>query len=235
MHFSLKSLFATSAFGLAALLPAAHGQLTLSGSSFGTFLDPTHANTVVTNGTPVSLFESGIPWRASDNATSIQFTGDTFTDVGNGERLDLGRIDITNGMTLLGSTATSAAMDLYLNLPENGIADFKLTTLMFAVDNTANHGDAVPDLFLIGHSRANTLIIDGRAVTFDLRVTTPSFMTSPGSAIAEGSAAAEELYAYVHFTPVPEPSTYALWGTGLLAGLVALRRFRGLRNAPTAA
>lgn len=234
MHLSLKSLLATSVLGLAAVVPA-QGQLLLSGSSHGTFVAPDHANTVVTNGSPVSLFESGIPYRASDTQTSIRFTGESFSGVGDGDRLDLGQIDITNGMTLLGSTATSAAMDLYLNLPANGIAGFKLTTLMFAIDNTANNGTAVPDLFLIGHTGANPLWVNGRLVQFDLQLTNPAFLTAPGAAIAEGSTGMEGLFAHVHFSPVPEPSTYAAWAAAVLLGLIGYRRFRGAGTLPAAA
>lgn len=230
MHPFLKSLAAASTLGLVAALPSANAQLLLSGSTYGEFVDPGHAFTTVTNGATQSTFASGTPYRPfapfNDTQTSITFTGSTFNDVGNGDQLDLGAIDITNGRTLLGTTAHNAAMDLYLNLPEHGIVDFKLTTLLFTIDSTANNGSLIPDLFLLGHTGANQIKINNQLVTFDLQFTNPEFGIGDGAAIGEGTSAMNGIYAYLHFTPVPEPSTYALWGAVLLVGLIAFRRFR---------
>lgn len=238
MHPFLKPLLAISALGLAAALPSAHAQLLLSGTSYGAFDDPALTYTSVSNSAAVSLFESGVPYRPfapyNDTKTSIEFTSSTFADVGDGDQLDLGALQIENGITLLGTTAGWASMNLFLNLPEYGVLDFKLTTLLFTIDNTANGPGLanVPDLFLVGHTAENSLVINGNRIHFDVQLTKPQFGAGDGASISEGSFADLGLYATVNFTPVPEPSTYALWGTALLVGFVGLRRFRA---APTTA
>ncbi len=238
MHSFLKPLLAASAVAFATVLPTAHAQLLLSGTSHGAFVDPGLTYTSVSNGPAVSLFESGVAYRPfapyNDTTTSITYTGGAFTDVGAGDQLDLGSIEIRNGVTLLGTTASWAAMDLYLNLPEHGVLDFKLTTLLFSIDNTANAGGTanIPDLFLVGHAAVNPLVLGGSAVNFDLQLSQPEFSMGSGASIAEGSLADLSLYATFDMTPVPEPSTYALWAAALLTGFVALRRFRA---APVAA
>ena len=232
MHSFLKSLLAASAVALATATPAAHAQLFLSGTSYGEFVDPGLTFTSVNNGPVVSVFESGVPYRPAapynDTSTSITFTGSTFTDIGAGDQLDLGTIQIRNGITLLGTTASWAAMDLYLDLPEHGVLDFKLTTLLFSIDNTANAGGTgnVPDLFLVGHSAVNPLVLGGSNVNFNLQLSQPDFGVGPGASIAEGSLADLSLYATFEMTPVPEPSTYALAAAALLVGLVSFRRYR---------
>ncbi len=232
MHSFLKSLLAVSTLAIATAVPTAHAQLILSGSSYGEFVDPGLTFTSVSNGPVVSLFESGVPYRPAapfnDTTTSITFTGAAFSNVAAGEQLDLGSIAIRNGITLLGTTASWAAMDLYLNLPDHGVVDFKLTTLLFSIDNTANAGGIanVPDLFLVGYSAVNPLVLGGSAVNLNLHLSQPEFGTGAGASIAEGSVADLSLYATFDMTPVPEPSTYALGAAALLIGFIALRRFR---------
>jgi hypothetical protein len=236
MHFVLRNLLAASALSLSSLVPALQAQLELSGTASGAFSDPGSAFTQVTNGPVVSLFESGVPYRPDapyfDAVTSIRYTGSSFANVGEGEQLDLGLLNITNGITLLGTTAKTAKMDLYLHLPADGITNFKLTTLLFSIDTTANQGGLVPDLFLIGHSDVNSLNVGGRKVSFDLNLTNPAFATGDGASIREGQSATDGLYATLHFSPIPEPSTYALFGAALLAGVALWRRSRaGLSSA----
>jgi len=231
MHSFLKSLLAVSTLAIATAVPTAHAQLILSGSSYGEFVDPGLTFTSLTNGPVVSLFESGVPYKPAaphnHTTTAITFTGATFSNVAAGENLDLGAIEIRNGITLLGTTASWAAMDLYLNLPDHGIVDFKLTTLLFSIDNTANAGVGnVPDLFLVGYSAVNPLVLAGSAVNFNLHLSHPEFGIGDGASIAEGSIADLSLYATFDMTPVPEPSTYALAAAALLVGFIAFRRFR---------
>jgi hypothetical protein len=232
MRILLKPVLATAAFGLAALLPSARAQLTIAGSTHGDFVDPGLAHTVVTNGPVVSLFSSGIPFRASDTQTSLTFTGQTFAAAGDGDQVNLGTIKIKNGITRLGSTASWAAMDLYLDLPSHSISNFKLTTLLFTIDNTANNGVGnVPDLFYVGHTTPASLKFASGKLNFDVKLTKPAFGTGSGASIAENHSDSFGLYADLHFSPVPEASTYALWGSALLVGLIGLRRFRVAQSA----
>lgn len=231
MHTVFKTFLAASALGLAAALPSAHAQLLSGGVTRGEFTDPALPFTSVINSTDVSLFQSGIPSRPAHTQTSIEFTASAFGEVVNGGQLDLGNIVIANGRTLGGSTASWAAMDVYLNLPDEGIVDFKLTTLTFSIDNTENNGSLVPDLFLVSIGNPNTLTVDGRQLTFDVQLTNPAFALGSGASISESDSASFGLFANIAFTPVPEPSTYALWGAALLTGVIALRRFRPSRAA----
>ena len=225
MHSFVKSVLTASALGLAVALPSAHAQL-FSGTTRGEFHDPDLAFTSVINSTDVSLFQSGVASKPAHTQTSIAYSSSAFGPAGDGSQIDLGQLVITNGRTLGGTTASWATMDVYLNLPEQGIADFKLTTLTFAIDNTENNGSLVPDQFLVSIGEANTLTIDGRKVSFDVQLTNPAFAIGTGSSIAESTSAEFGLFANVHFTPVPEPSTYAMLGAVLLVGVVAYRRFR---------
>lgn len=224
MNTFLKSLLAASALGLAAALPSAHAQLP-AGTSRSAFTDPVLPFTSVINNTDTSLFQSGVPSKPAHTQTSIEFSAASFGEVINGQ-VDLGNLLITNGRTLGGTTASWASMDVYLNLPEEGIVDFKLTTLTFAIDNTENNGSLVPDLFLVDIGETNTLMVGGRKIAFDVQLTNPAFALGSGATIDESSSASFGLFANVSFTPVPEPSTYALWGATLLVGLIAFRRFR---------
>lgn len=225
MHSVLRFFFASAALGLASALPSARAQLSLTGTASGAFIDPSLPNTTVVNGPVVSTFASGIPYRVSDTKTSIKYTGSSFADIGDGDWLDLGGLKITNGVTLLGSTAKTASMDLFLNL--NGQPSFKLTTLLFGIDSTANDGVAnVPDLFLIGHGDVNALSFGGRKLTFDFHLTNPAFGIGSGASIAEGKSGTDGIYAIVHFSPVPEASTYAMFGVLLVGGVAATRRMR---------
>lgn len=229
MNSFLKSLIAVTALAAAIAVPSTHAQLLLTGSTYGEFIDPGLAHTTVSNGAVVSVFESGVPYRPNkpyfDTKTSIKFTGSSFLDIGDGDILDLGLLKIVNGVTKLHTTASTAAMDLYLDLPINGVSDFKLTTLLFSIDNTSNNGTKnIPDLFYVGHTEVNTFTSAGRTVTLDLQFTNPALSIGSGASISESSFALDGIYAMVHFSPVPEASTYALWGAALLLGVVAFRR-----------
>lgn len=234
MYLTLKKLLLASTLAVAALATNAHAQLLLSGNAYGVFADPALPHTTVTNGPIVSIFSSGTPFRPAapffDTPTSISFFGSSFTDVGDGGALDLGFLKIKNGITLLGTTASTATMDLYLNFSSAGISGFKLTTLTFGIDNTANNGVGnIPDLFLIGYTDPASLWIGTSLVTFDLVFSDPTFVTGLGHNIPENTTAfTGDLFAHVtEFNPVPEPSTYAMGGALLLLGVVAWRRGRG--------
>jgi hypothetical protein len=231
MNTFIKFFLAVATFGVAVALPSAHAQLLLTGSTYGEFVDPGLAHTTVTNGPVTSLFESGVPFRPKapffDTKTSIKYTASSFADIGDGDILDLGLLKIVNGVTKLKTTAGTAEMGLYLNLSGNGIPPFKLTSLLFSIDNTSNNGTSnIPDLFFVGHTVVSPFKAEGRTVTLDLQFTNPALSVGSGAAIGEGKFALDGIYAVVHFSPVPEASTFALWGAALLLGVAVLRRGR---------
>lgn len=230
MHRSLNSIVLLSALGLSAIVSSANAQL-ISGSTHGVFDMPVTPNTTVINGPVISSFSSGIPYRPSDTQTSITFTGQTFLNKGDGDSLNLGLIKIKNGITLLGSTATVATMDLFLNIPAQGVTNFKLTTLMFGLDNTSNNGvQDIADLFFIGYTAPAELHLPNELILFNIGFTDPSFNTWPGHSIGENKSASTGIYAELTFVPVPEPSTYAMFAAAGLVGIVACRRLRSSRE-----
>jgi hypothetical protein len=211
-----------------AAITSAHAQLSLTGSTHGVFTPPVVPFTTVVNGPVISTFASGIPSTPHEFKTSVKFTGSNFAGVQSGDSFSLGTVKITNGVTKLGSTATMATMDLLLNIPAKGVTNFNLTTLSFALDNTSNNGfQNVPDLFFIGNSTPNTLKVANTLVLFNVGYTDWSYNTLPGHPIPERKSGTVGLVADVRFVPVPEPSTYALFGALGLVSVVAYRRFRG--------
>lgn len=227
MHPKLKTLIVSSALGLSALFSTAHAQLNLTGSTYGTFLPTAQPNTTIVNGPVVSTFSSGIPYRSWDTQTSVTFTGSAFSGVESGDTFSLGSVKFKNGMTALHSTATFATMDLFLNIPAHGVTDYKLTTLMFGIDNTDNHGvQDIPDLYYIGHTLPSSVTFNGNLVLFNIGFTDESYTTAPGHTIHENATGMVGITADVRFVPVPEPSTYAIFAGLGLVGLVAARRLR---------
>jgi hypothetical protein len=228
MYSSLKSLIALSVLGLSALLPSIHAQLNLTGTTYGTFALPVQPHTTVVNGSVVSTFSSGIPYRSWDTQTSIAFTGSAFAGVESGDTFSLGSFKFKNGITKLHSTAQTASMDLYLNIPAHGVTNFKLTTLLFGLDNTDNHGvQNIPDLFYIGHTLPNTLKFSDGLALFNIGFTDASYGVAPGHSISENGTGTVGITAEVRLVPVPEPSTYAAFAA---LGLVGAMTLRGLRR-----
>jgi PEP-CTERM motif. len=226
MHL-FSSLARLAALGLVALLPSAHAQLSLSGSTRGEFTGSDSIFTWISNGPVTSTLYTGLPTILLPT-THIQFNGDSFTGVGDNDTFDLGRVHIRNGITLFDTAASLVTMDLYLNLPANGILDHKLTTLTFAIENTPNFG-FVPDVFFISYSTPASIKVDNTLVDFALSFSDNDYIES-GQWIGEKKLGSVDLYATVNFTPVPEPSTYAACAAAGLIGLVAWRRTR--RPAP---
>lgn len=218
MHSRLHSLLTAAALGLALLVPAANAQLLLSGSTTGSFVDPSLPNTTVTNTPTTALFSTGIPDTGSFQ-TSILFQNSTFVNAASGDPIQVGAFTITNGVTLLGSAAATATFNLGLQLTSPVATSFGLTQFVFAIDNTPNGPGGVPDSFGVSFVQPAPIWIDGTLVTFHVVYEPSETVVPEGSSIVRGDI-------YATFSPVPEPSTYALWGSALLIGVVAWRRFR---------
>lgn len=228
MKLSTRTSLLAGLLGFAALAAPAQAQLTLSGKAYGTFADELLPNTTVTNSTTTSVFSSGIPYQPSDTPTSITYNGNTFTDVGDGGAIALGILNFKNGVTLLDSTATTASLDLFLDLsPVGGPAALKLTTMSFNLLNTPNNpiGD-VPDLYSLSYTEPAVVWLENAKITFSLVFTDGAFLTPAGKPISEnGEITTGDIFAHIEITPIPEPSTYAFAGVAVL-GIVALLRRR---------
>ena len=228
MHTRIRSLLA-AACGLALTCSLANAQLLLSGKTTGTFVDLAEANTTVSNAPDGSWakFSTGIPYGASTQS-SIEFSNDTFTDVGYGEPIQVGLFTITNGRTLLGSGAPTAQFNLGLELTSPEWQEIALTTMTFHIDHTPNNAGTNPDQFSVAFTQPPSVKIADYLVQFHVHFDPMEFQVPEDTWVQKGDV-------YVTFTPVPEPSTYAAFGAALLVGFVAYRRFRGNKPATTPA
>lgn len=227
MHSKLQSTFVCLAFGALLLAPSAQAQLLLTGKVTGSFTDLPGPNTTIVNGPGGSFasFKSGIPEHATDKQTAVEFAQKDFTDIGPGlVASDL--FKITNGRTLLHSTATSAHFDLWLTLTSPVSQSTLLTPISFTIENTPNGPDplAVDDVYGISSSPIAPFKIDDTWVQFTF--------SAPAGVIIHENESAVVGNLYVTFTPVPEPATYGLIGASVLAGLVMLRTLRRRSASP---
>jgi len=221
------------ALGLGLLAPGANAQLKLSGYTTGSFEDLSEANTTVVNAPDGSSasFATGIP-TAGSTQSKITFANATFSNVGSGDPIQTGLFTITNGVTKLGSGAPAAKFDLGLHLtsPTGSVA---LDPISFQIDHTPNTPGAVPDTFSVSFTQPDPVKIGDTLVRFHVDVNPLDFRVPENATVEKGDIV-------VSFTtpgggggmtPVPEPATYALWGSALLVGLVAWRHVRHRRVA----
>jgi PEP-CTERM putative exosortase interaction domain len=228
MNFAKTYKFARLA-GLSALLvSAAHAQLFLSGYLTGSFTDTPGTHDTIYNAPDGSQawIRSGVPETGADLQTAIEFNQKNFTNISGGLVAD-DIFRVTNGRTLLGTTATDAHFDLWLNLTSPDAHSSLLTPITFTIENTPNGEGNIDDVYGITASPIAPFDYAGYRVQF-------SFVAPATFELAENdSTYVGELY--VTFTPVPEPSTYAAIGAALLVGAIAVRRFRQRRTFPAQA
>lgn len=198
--------------------PLAHAQLLLSGNLTGEVTDTAGPNDTIYNASDGSSawIKSGIPETSADKQTAIEFSQKNFTDIGPGLVAD-DIFKVTNGRTLLHSTATDAHFNLTLALtsPESHSS---LLSIPFTIENTPNGDGNVDDVYGITAGPIAPFMIDSYKVEFTF-VAPDSFILPENNSTYVGKL-------YVNFTPVPEPSTYAAAGAAFLMGLVGFRAFR---------
>jgi hypothetical protein len=227
MHTGIRSLIA-AAFGVALTGSLAHAQLSLSGHTTGWFDDPGLPNTFVVNGAGGSSasFTTGIPYAPNTIPTSLKFTNSVFANVHSGDTIQLGIFTIHNGSDLLGSDASNANFHFGLQLTAPTMQTINLGPINFTIDNTPNGPGGVPDTFLASFVQPPMQLIDNHKVWFHINFSPVALIIPENTTLVKGDVT-------VTFQPVPEPSTYALWGAGLLVGFVAFRRFRSARTLPS--
>lgn len=228
MH-SLKSTLAWLALGAVIMTPIAQAQLLLTGKVTGNFTDTPGPNTTIYNAPDGSSawLKSGIPEHAWDKQTAIEFAQKDFTDIGPGlVATDL--FKVTNGRTLLFSTAKEAHFDLWLTLTSPVSHSTLLTPITFTIENTPNGPDpqSVDDNYTVAAAAIAPFKINDTLVQFTF-VAPDSFSIKENADTYVGDL-------YVSFVPVPEPSTYGMIGAALLAGVIGFRAMRR-RNATIAA
>lgn len=210
--------------GISALLAsAAQAQLSLTGYLTGSFTDTPGTHDTIFNAPDGSQawIRSGVPETGADFQTAIEFNRKDFANVTGGLVAD-DLFRVTNGRTLLGTTATSAHFDLWLHLTAPNAHSSLLAPISFSIENTPNGTGNVDDFYGITASPIAPFEYAGYRVQFEF-VAPASFEIAENSWTDVGQL-------YVNFTPVPEPSTYAALGAALLVGVVAVRRLR-LRRA----
>lgn len=220
MYYSpFKSNLTLLAIALTLLTSAAQAQFLLSGKITGVFTDSPGLNDSIFNAPDGSSasFVSGVPEHASTDPTKIEFAQQTFTDVGPG-LIATDIFKVTNGRNLLHTTASHAHFNLSLELTAPTVLSTQLTTIPFTIVNTPNGAGSVDDDYGISSSSIAPFVINNTRVQFH-------FNAPGGFALAENASDFVGNLS-VTFTPVPEPSTYALTGAALVLGVVGLRAFR---------
>lgn len=204
------------------LVSAAHAQLFLSGYLTGSFTDAPGAHDTIYNAPDGSQawLRSGVPETGADFQTAIEFNQKNFVNIGGGLVAD-DLFHVTNGRTLLGTTATAAHFDLWLNLTSPEGYSALLTPISFTIENTPNGEGNVDDVYGISAAPIAPFDYAGYRVQFDF-VAPETFDLPENQSTYVGEL-------YVSFTPVPEPSTYAALGAALLVGVIAVRRYRSRR------
>jgi hypothetical protein len=227
MHMRIRSLIAPM-LGLALTCTVANAQLLLSGYTTGSFVDLAEANTTVTNapdGSSASFF-TGVPASGSTQS-KITFSNTMFSDIGSGDEIQAGLFTITNGMTFIGSGAPTAKFNLGLVLTSPVSQEIALSQITFHIDHTVNTLQGTnPDVFSVSFNQPPPLYINDLLVQFHVNFEPTEFAVAENATVQRGDVT-------VTFTPVPEPATYALWGSALLMGFAAFRRIRGGRSTPS--
>jgi hypothetical protein len=130
-------------------------------------------------------------------------------------------------VTVLGSGAHSARFNLGVELTAPEGRSLALNTILFTIDHTHNEPSLIPDAFSVSFDQPAAVFINNMRVQFNVHVDPMEFSIAENATIQKGDIT-------VTFTPVPEPSTYAVMGAALLFGLVGYRRFRSRSTAVVA-
>jgi hypothetical protein len=232
MNYITRSLIA----GLGLAVAATTGYSQLTGKVYADWDSPMlgdrgFSHTSITNTPTDSQFITGQAADAS-GPTKLTLLDSSFTNVGSGGVLAQDFLLIHNGYNKIGTTADHATADLMIDLPSLGVMGHYLTTLTVGINNTENLGTGTDDQYFVSFAPAPShLDVGNMRIWFSLSF--PGFDVAPGTAIAERGDGMTGLLT-VRFTPIPEPSTYALMGASVL-GLVILLRQRRKSTAQLAA
>lgn len=239
---TIKSVLAAASV-LALSAVSANAQLLISSvtSSFNNFANggaSAAANTSATTGVGSSSFFTGSPTNPFGNPPDIK-TGTSFASAGaaNGPGFPvspaptfdvvLGNFNWQNGVTDAGTS--------YLNADFN--FSFTITTNagVFAVNRTSTITfdgpilDGANDQFIFTNVAGGTFSTLTQVYNYGIFVVDVNSNDASNVSLGEQASANTRLVLRV-LSPVPEPSTYALFGVVALMGMVAVRRFRSAKK-----
>lgn len=223
---NLIQIIGSTALGLACLAGTAHAELVLTGSTAGYFQGASSGSTLITNAADgqTASFRTGVPIAGQTLKSGVQFDAVDFTGIHSGDSFGLGFLTYFNGRTKIGTSSATADLDFWLNLDNPSIAPFKLTTITFGLDATANtNGSPQPDVFTATFTQPPKFKVGGQWVQFTIN-------SLPAEWEVKESSWAKIADITVTFTPVPEPATYGLMASAGLLGFASYRRFRGRKG-----
>jgi hypothetical protein len=210
--------------------------LTVSGSASATFNNPTAGST--NSGAGKNTFTWGNPSNFGVGANKLTFKGTSFDSVLN-TPFKIGSLKYFNGTTAAGSNASNVDLSAVFKFKLPGAASVS-SNLALALNSTPNTGNATAnaDFVTLSNMLAPTFFAISGA---NYKLTFTGFQNIKGDGflqsnaqqlhVLEGKSATADLYASIEaVSAVPEPETYAMFGTGLaLLGLFARRR-KGAKN-----
>jgi len=224
-------LIVGSVLGLTLLASGATAALVLTGNTAGAFEGVSSGNDVITN-SPDGLtasFRTGVPVGGSFKS-GVLFNGQNFAGISDGDIFSLGMFTYYNGITRIGTSSANALFDFMIHLDNPVVDTLLLTTVKFGIDATVNSPtNLVPDQFTATFTQPAPVLIDGTWVTFTINGLPDVTQVAENTLVKLADVT-------VHFesmSPVPEPSTYGLFGAVAMLGLVGYRRFRTKRESGT--
>ncbi len=205
----------------------------ISGTTSGIFSNPAGPGGMVVSGVGTSSFTWGSGFDGSP-PSSLDFSGTSFA-TNTGTFFDIGEISYFNGTIALDSEASSVDFDVTLNFTTPGGISETFTYLLSLV-NTPNTSDAVASADIVqfpGALPTASFTANGTTYSLGLEVGVVSgsgFSSQTTFSVLEGSSATATLRGIVTSQGVPqalpEPSTIALIGLGLLGMSLVRKRVK---------
>ena len=205
----------------------------IQGGSQGFFANPNPANSIY-SGVGTNTFTWGEPLGPRPNQLSFLGAG---IDVAPGTNFVVGRLTYYNAVTFFGTTTDSVDLSLTLSLSRPTPLQFSgaIRLALLSTTNSTGAPDPDADFVQITTRPAPVLTFDGVSYRFDLVGFANvggagSLIGSDTLRLGEEQAATVDLVGRFSAVPgaVPEPSSLALVGIGVLALLAAPLRHRAI-------
>jgi hypothetical protein len=221
---STSKLLLAAAFGLAAFASVAQAQLVLVNVSqqatFGPFVGGTN-NNVTANGSfnTQEVVSTGTPIATPFTITYNPLTGPSAVTLNSGT-LNTTTLLFSSPQTPL-SYFTSTNLVLNTDFDNNGVIDLTQNYTISLSPFTSGNGLTGVNYTIVPQQSFGNVQINGTSYGYASVVSNNTGTLFDGSST---TAAVQFQFLANPFTPVPEPSTYALAGVLGLTGVVAMRR-----------